>query len=717
MSDWLTAREIAALRLPGIAHTARGVNMIANRQDWAKATAADGSALARRRQGKGGGFEFHVSLLPQLARSRLEARAGRQRSDAEIGRDLDLLKARDVTRRDARLFVLARADEFARAHPDLNLVQALDAYAAGFTAKSVEVPDWVRAEIADMSGRTLRRWRQFREQGRLDLVAGRHSVREGAQLIERLLDGEVATFIGALIVKQPFLTASHIRTMVAGKYAGQLAELPSERTFQRFISEWKENNALNLLKLTNPDGFKSKARLSGANSNAHVKGLNQLWEIDASPADVLTTDGRHSLYLVIDIFSRRVMILVTKTPRTEATLSLIRRAILAWGVPLAIKTDNGSDFTSKRFVQAMNAIGIAHETSDAFSPEQKGTVERAIGTLQRDLMPTLPGFTGHSVADRKIIENRKAFSARLGQSDEHTFHVDISAAELQLYCDEWAANRYAHAKHAGIANLTPFAKAQSWTGPVKRIENGAVRGLDLLLAPIAGSDGWRQASKRGIQLDQAFFISPYLMPGSRYFCRHDPEDMGSIYCFESEAGSYVCTAICPDRMGIDPRAAVKAAREKQAEMIAENAAAYRQAARAIKPRDMISWMQAEGRARASKIAAFPHKTATHSSAALAAATDATSGGQDKSQLPPLPMVPAATATPQSGKIVQLPESDQQRFARAMRLEAMLKAGDAIDPDEAAWLLSYATTAKYRAFKGAMQEFGEEFSAGMVREKS
>ncbi len=320
--------------------------------------------------------------------------------------------------------------------------------------------------------------------------------------------------------------------------------------------------------------------------NAHVTNLNQLWEIDASPADVLTTDGRHALYLVIDIWSRRVMILVTKTPRTEATLSLIRRAILEWGVPATIKTDNGSDFTSRRFVSAMNAIAI------------------------------------------------------------------------------------------------------------KRIENDAIRGLDLLLAPVAGNDGWRQASKRGVQIDQAFFISPYLMPGTRYYCRHDPQDMGQIYCFESEAGTFAATAVCPERAGIDPHAAVKAAREKQTELIAESTKEFRAQARSIKPRDMVGCMMADARQRSANVVAFPQTAAAYSSAALSAASDAMGSGDSQLAAP-------------KGNVVTLPETRKQRVTRAVRLEAVLTHGDPLPPQDMLWLGSYQTTAEYRSQKDMLRQFGAD----------
>jgi transposase InsO family protein len=697
MSEWFTALELANARLPGLPHSKRKVNAVAAAKGWATATGADGTPLARKCSGRGGGVEYHISLLPPPARTRLEARAGKGRPETENDQDVGLLGPKDISRRDARLFVVARADDLLRSHPGYSRRQADEVYAAIYNSGAGDVPDWVRPLVKGVSRPTIERWRAMRGSGRFDLAAGRHSLREGCREIERLLDGEIATFIGALIVKQPFLTAPHIRGMVEGKYGPQTGPLPSERTFQRFISDWKARNAVSLRKLTDPDGYKSGSRLSGSNSNAHVTGLNQLWEIDASPADVLTTDGRHAIYVVIDIWSRRMMTLVTRTPRTEATLQLIRRAILAWGVPRAIKTDNGSDFTSQRFVAAMNSIGIAHETSDAFSPEQKGTVERAIGTLQRGLMRVLPGFTGHSVADRKVIEQRKAFSARLGSSDEHTFQVDISAAELQTYCDEWCETAYGHHPHKGLGGMTPFLKAQSWLGRIDTISNE--RALDLLLMPT----GWRQATKQGIQLDKAWFISPDLMPGTRVFCRQDPADMGRLHCFESEGGAYITTAICPEREGIDPRVAVKAARQRQSELIEERTREVRQAARKIRPRDMVDWLRTGARRNAASVTAFPPHRQAYDSEALAAA------GEAVGQLPAL--TPETVPAMARANIVKMPETPRQRFERALRLEACAANGDPVSTEDAMWLGSYQSHAEYRSFKVMAKAFTPAAAGG------
>ena len=60
--DWLTARQIAELKLPGVPQSERGV------QIWLRQRRADGEYVqTRKRHGVGGGSEYHYSSMPVAA--------------------------------------------------------------------------------------------------------------------------------------------------------------------------------------------------------------------------------------------------------------------------------------------------------------------------------------------------------------------------------------------------------------------------------------------------------------------------------------------------------------------------------------------------------------------------------------------------------------------------------------------------------------------------
>lgn len=71
---WWTAHELALQTLPGLPTTKRKVNEVAAQQGWASRINANGAPLARARKGRGGGQEYHYTVLPTSAVAALVAR-------------------------------------------------------------------------------------------------------------------------------------------------------------------------------------------------------------------------------------------------------------------------------------------------------------------------------------------------------------------------------------------------------------------------------------------------------------------------------------------------------------------------------------------------------------------------------------------------------------------------------------------------------------------
>lgn len=72
--EWFTAAELADLALPGLPADKRSLNRRAREERWLSRCDVAGMPLARSRMGRGGGTEFHVSLLPGSARIELAER-------------------------------------------------------------------------------------------------------------------------------------------------------------------------------------------------------------------------------------------------------------------------------------------------------------------------------------------------------------------------------------------------------------------------------------------------------------------------------------------------------------------------------------------------------------------------------------------------------------------------------------------------------------------
>jgi hypothetical protein len=72
--EWFTAAELADLGLPGLAGDKRSINRRAQEERWSMRSMPSGEPLCRARAGRGGGMEFHASLLPGTARIELAKR-------------------------------------------------------------------------------------------------------------------------------------------------------------------------------------------------------------------------------------------------------------------------------------------------------------------------------------------------------------------------------------------------------------------------------------------------------------------------------------------------------------------------------------------------------------------------------------------------------------------------------------------------------------------
>ena len=121
---WFTAAELADLALPGMPRTKRGMRDVIVRQGWAGATDDQGAPLSRPRRDRGGGVEYHLSLLPDAAKARLMERGSSPvaaepaapRPDREsVWMRYDRLPASMKAEAQNRLAVVQRVEDLVRA--------------------------------------------------------------------------------------------------------------------------------------------------------------------------------------------------------------------------------------------------------------------------------------------------------------------------------------------------------------------------------------------------------------------------------------------------------------------------------------------------------------------------------------------------------------------------------------------------------------------------
>lgn len=93
LQSWLSAKEIAEMALPSLPSAERALLNRISREGWEKRKDAKGQPLWRKREGRGGGKEWHVSILPQAAQSALLNRSFEGIESAKIKHDLEVQKA------------------------------------------------------------------------------------------------------------------------------------------------------------------------------------------------------------------------------------------------------------------------------------------------------------------------------------------------------------------------------------------------------------------------------------------------------------------------------------------------------------------------------------------------------------------------------------------------------------------------------------------------
>ena len=284
--------------------------------------------------------------------------------------------------------------------------------------------------------------------------------------------------------------------------------------------------------------------------------LNHVWEIDETPADVLCSDGkRYKVAGVIDVYSRRACFLLAATVNQFRVMALLRKAILKFGVPSELHTDRGKAFISKHVALACAGMEIDVVKLPGRTPEAKPFIERVFGTMTGQLFEHLPGFVGHSVAERKEIH------ARLFAKDQ-VIESDMTPEDLQEVIDHWCIE-YHERVHSGIG-CTPVGKVVQSPHPAKMIRKE--RQLDMFLSPA----GIRKVVNKGIRYENAWYYSSELWQwiGMKVQIRVHVEDIGTAWVFgepgTKDENRFLCVVHDPayGQVGMEDAIAAKKAQRK-----------------------------------------------------------------------------------------------------------------------------------------------------------
>ncbi len=118
---------------------------------------------------------------------------------------------------------------------------------------------------------------------------------------------------------------------------------------------------------------------------------NQVWQSDLTKIWAGPNSGWAYLVSIIDCFTREIVGWdLSSRCRTDDALNALNQAVIeqlpfgSRGTGLTLTTDNGTQFTSSRFMEVVSSLGIFHRRTAFHHPEGNGYIERFHRSLKEE---------------------------------------------------------------------------------------------------------------------------------------------------------------------------------------------------------------------------------------------------------------------------------------------------------------------------------------------
>lgn len=372
--QWFSAAELAALNLPGLATTKQGIHLTAKAERWAERETAAGEPLARKRQGRGGGLEYHVSLLPEMAQARLLTATPAQVIAERPDRDSVWMKWERLP-----------AGMKAKAQRRLEIIQKVETMVRNGFGKARAV-DWVvgeerranRAE-APCTGTVYRWFAEIRGVDAADRLAYLTPNYSGRTVKAELAEEVLHHFIGEwLRASEPGYAGCYHRTVREAEEKGW-GQVPSLKTLIRRLNaevprtvQLYYRKGEQALAHSFPHLERSRAGIGPlqiVNLDGHIFDIRVQWSDD--PKDV----GRPIILAVQDIATSKFLALrVDKTLNQHLVRLALSDTFRDYGIPEVVIMDNGRENAAK-------AISGGQETRwrNKVKPEEPAGLLKMLG--------------------------------------------------------------------------------------------------------------------------------------------------------------------------------------------------------------------------------------------------------------------------------------------------------------------------------------------------
>ena len=391
--------------------------------------------------------------------------------------------------------------------------------------------------------RTAQRWvSRYRTSG----LAGLTRSQRGDLGQRRVSSAELVKLVEGLALQRPPLSSRAIWREVRAVALTAGDRSPSRHTVWRIVKAMPRP----LLSLGR-EGDKAYRDQYDIVYRREARAPNEIWQADHTPLDLVArrTDGREGrpwLTVISDDFSRAItgFAFSFDAPSSIRTALALRQAIWRktephWqccGIPDALYTDNGSDFTSKHIEQVAVDVKIRLLHSIPGRPRGRGKIERLFRSVNQLFLCHLPGY-------------RKGGRRRSGEL--------LSLEDLDQKFRDFI--RQYHAEPHSQTKQPPLIRWRQGAFLPRMPES--LEELDLLLltvprSRVIRSDGIHFAGQRYMDAVLGAYV------GESVIVRYDPRDIAEIRLFHQ--GRFLCRAIAPELAGeVIPLKDIVGARNRQ----------------------------------------------------------------------------------------------------------------------------------------------------------
>lgn len=280
------------------------------------------------------------------------------------------------------------------------------------------------------------------------------------------------------------------------------------------------------------------------------EGRNDLWEADHKQLDIeVRAQGferpvRPWLTLFVEAFSRVVPgWALSVRPHSGSILAAFGSAVAVtatkpWGgVPVRLRVDRGADFLCDALREACGRLGVILDPAPAYSPFRKGKVEAAGKSIDRALLPPLPGYLAAGP------ETRQARSALISLGEL----IELCRAGIEAW------------NNSHIHPVLGCTLAEAWgrdATPLRAVPEERLRWMML-------AEDRRTVQKEGVRFGGRYFTAPELTGrrGTVIRVRHWPHDERRIDVFLGD--EWLCSAYPQGVLTAGQRAEVLAERRRQ----------------------------------------------------------------------------------------------------------------------------------------------------------